>query len=137
MNQSITICLMDPPYESANTTTAFRVMDAAIRRGIDISVFAFEGAVSLTVRDQQPHPNPVHGTTVEEEKHPTTKEFVSSLLKLARGMNVKFDWVNCGFCVDERGSGNVIDDVRRGGPPDFYEMVKSSDINLVIPTKRD
>ena len=137
MNETITLCIMDPPYESANTTTALRIIDAAIRQHVNVNVFAYEGAVALTVKDQAPHPNPVHGTTVEEEKHPTTKDFVDSLSALAAAMKVRFDWVNCGLCVDERGTGNVIDSVRRGGPPDFLEMLRTSDASLVVPTRRD
>lgn len=137
MNNSITLCIMDPPYESANTTTAFRLIDAALRQHIEVNVFAFEGAVALTVKDQMPHPNPVHGTTVEEEKHPTTKDLVVSLFDLAESMKSDLNWVNCGLCVDERGTGNFIDAARRGGPPDFLQMVQSSDTTLVVPTRRD
>lgn len=137
MNKTITICLMDPPYESANTTTAFRMIDAAIRKQANVNVFAFEGAVALTVKDQAPHPNPVHGTTVEEEKHPTTKDLVKSLFDLAQANRVSLEWVNCGLCVDERGTGNFIDEASRGGPPDFFNMVKNSEITLIVPTRRD
>lgn len=137
MNKTLTLCLMDPPYESANTTTAFRIIDAAIRQQANVNVFAFEGAVALTVKDQAPHPNPVHGTTVEEEKHPTTKDLVASLVALAEANEVGLDWVNCGLCVDERGTANVIDPVRRGGPPDFYKMISQSGTTLIVPTRRD
>ena len=137
MSSTLTLCLMDPPYESANTTTAFRLIDAFIRQQANVNVFAFEGAVALTVRDQAPHPNPVHGTTVEEEKHPTTKDLVSSLFDLADANRVRLDWVNCGLCVDERGTGNVIDQARRGGPPDFHKMVETSELTLIVPTRRD
>ena len=46
--KSITIALMDPPYSSGTTTTALRIMDAALRKGINVNVFAYEGAVNLT-----------------------------------------------------------------------------------------
>ena len=79
MAKTLTISIMDPPYESANSTTSMRIIDTAIRKGMNVNVFAFEGAVSLTVKDQKPHPNPVHGTSVEEEKHPLTKDLVAGL----------------------------------------------------------
>jgi tRNA 2-thiouridine synthesizing protein D len=135
MAKTLTISIMEPPYESAASTTAMRIVDAALRKGINVNVFAYEGAVSLTIKDQQPHPNPVHETSVEEEKHPTTKSLVASLFALAKEKGVKLDWVNCGFCVDERGAGNWIDGPRRGGPPDFNKWVQESDATLVIPTK--
>jgi tRNA 2-thiouridine synthesizing protein D len=135
MTKTLTLAIMDPPYESARSTTAMRLVDAALRRGIDVNVFAYEGAVRLTIRDQQPHPNPVHQSSVEEENHPTTKEFVAGLFRLATESGAKLEWVNCGLCVDERGAGNWIDGPRRGGPPGFHAWTQASDQTLVIPTR--
>ena len=131
---SLTLAVMDAPYEAAASTTAFRLIAAALARGIDVNVFAYEGAVSLTVKDQAPHANPVKGTSVEEEDHPTTKDLVAALLELGRA-EPKLTWVNCGLCVDERGAGNWIEGVRRGGPPDFLKMALESTNTLVIPTR--
>jgi tRNA 2-thiouridine synthesizing protein D len=131
---SLTLALMDAPYEAAASTTAFRIIAAALATGVDVQVFAYEGAVSLTVKDQAPHANPVKGTTVEEEDHPTTKDLVAALLELGRA-EPKLTWVNCGLCVDERGAGNWIEGVRRGGPPDFLKMALESTTTLVIPTR--
>ena len=135
MAKTLTICIMEPPYESANSTTSMRIIDAALQKGINVNVFAYEGAVSLTVKDQKPHPNPVHGTSVGEEKHPTTRQLVAGLFELAKEKGVKLDWINCGLCVDERGAGNWIEGPRRGGPADFNKWVQESDAALVIPTK--
>jgi len=130
----LTLALMDPPYESANSTTAFRIIFSALKKGIHVNVFAYEGAVSLPLKDQSPHANPVKGTTVEEEDHPTTKNIVGSLLELGKD-NPLLTWVNCGLCVDERGAGNTIEGVKRGGPGDFLKMALESTNTLVIPTK--
>jgi len=135
MAKALTIALMDGPYESANTTTAFRIAAAALQKGLDVNVFAYEGAVSLALKDQQPHANPVKGTTLEQEDHPTTRAFIAGLMKLAQERGAKLDWVNCGLCVDERGAGNWIEGCRRGGPPDFLKMSETSVNTLVIPTK--
>ena len=102
--------------------------------GLSQRVFAYEGAVCLPLKDQAPHANPVKGTTVEEEEHPTTKAFVSSLLEIGNG-NPLLTWVNCGLCVDERGAGSVVDGVKRGSPADFLKMAQESTNTLVIPTK--
>lgn len=134
MPKTLTMLMMDPPYEAAASTTAMRIVDAALRKGINVNVFAYEGAVSLTMADQKPHPNPVHGTSVEEEKHPTTKDFVAALFTLAQEKGAKLEWVNCGLCVDERGAGNWIPGPRRGGPPDFLEMINNADATIVIPS---
>ena len=132
--RTLTLALMDPPYESANSTTAFRIIHAALEQGINVNVFAYEGAVCLSLKDQTPHANPVKGTSVDDEEHPTTKTFVSSLL--AEGAErPRLTWVNCGLCVDERGATNAIEGVRRGSPADFFTMVGESTNTLVIPTK--
>ena len=130
--KTLTIALMDPPYESANTATALRIIAAALRKGIRVNVFAYEGAVCLPLKDQAPHANPVHGTTVEEEDHPTTRRFVAELLEMSEG---RLTWVNCGLCVDERGAGNAVEGVRRGSPADFLKMAEASTNTLVIPAK--
>jgi tRNA 2-thiouridine synthesizing protein D len=125
---------MDPPYESATSTTALRIITAALEKGIDVNVFAYEGAVCLPLKDQVPHANPVKGTTLEEEEHPTTKAFVSSLLAMGQD-KPRLTWVNCGLCVDERGAQNVVDGVKRGSPADFFKMAGDSTNTLVIPTR--
>lgn len=132
--KTLTIALMDPPYESANSTTALRIISAALKQEINVNVFAYEGAVCLPLKDQAPHANPVKGTTVEEEEHPTTKAFVSSLLEIGNGKPL-LTWVNCGLCVDERGATSVVEGVKRGSPADFFRMASESTMTLVVPTK--
>jgi tRNA 2-thiouridine synthesizing protein D len=134
MPDTLTLAIMDAPYEAAASTTAFRIIAAALGRGINVNVFAYEGAVSLTMKDQAPHANPVKGTTVEEEEHPTTKDLVAALIELGKS-EPRLSWVNCGLCVDERGAGNWIDGVKRGGPADFLKMALESTNTLVIPTR--
>jgi tRNA 2-thiouridine synthesizing protein D len=131
---TLTVAIMDAPYEAAASTTAFRIIASALKKGINVNVFAYEGAVSLSMKDQAPHANPVKGTSVEEEEHPTTKDLVAALVELGR-TEPKLSWVNCGLCVDERGAVNVIDGVKRGSPADFFKMAGESQKTLVIPTK--
>jgi tRNA 2-thiouridine synthesizing protein D len=130
--KKLTVALMDAPYESANVVTAFRLVDAALRAGHEVNVFAYEGAVNLSMAEQAPHPNPVKGTSVEEEAHPTPKDWVAELF---RAYPDRVQWVNCGLCVDERGAAHAVDGPRRGGPKDFAEFVNASDQTIVIPTK--
>lgn len=132
--KTLTLALMDPPYESANSTTAFRIIASALKKGINVNVFAYEGAVNLAFKDQAPHANPVKGTTIEDEDHPTTRNFVKALLELGNS-DPLLTWINCGLCVDERGAGNAIEGVKRGGPADFLKMAQQSDNTLVIPTR--
>ncbi len=134
-DKTLTFAIMDAPYENARTTTALRLMDIAARRGYNINVFAYEGAVYVPFAQQAAHPNAVHGHDVEEEDHPLPKEWVSALIAEAEKNGGKIDWVNCGLCVDERGAADSVDGVRRGTPGDFWKMAGESDNTLVIPTK--
>lgn len=132
---SVTLAIMDPPYESARTTTAFRLVDAALARGWNVNVFAYEGAVALPFRPQAPHANAVHGRDVDEEDHPLPRKWVAALLRHAEENGATLDWVNCGLCVDERGAGDSIEGIRRGGPPEFVAFLNQCDNALVIPTR--
>ena len=128
------VALMDPPYESENLTTAFRILSVMAQRGHNINLFAYEGASGLAFTRQTPHPNPVHGKNVAEENHPTTKDQVTALLALAEQNGGKVDWVNCGMCVVERGVGEFVAG-RLGSPADFHAFCETSDNVLAIPTK--
>jgi len=132
---TLTFTLMDPPYETARTTTALRLIDIAVKRGHDVNVFAYEGAVCLPFALQKPHPNAVHGRDVAEEDHPLPREWVAALMAAAARNGGRLDWVNCGLCVDERGVGETIDGIRRGTPGDFWKMATGSDNTLVIATE--
>ncbi len=133
--KSLSLLIMDPPYESSNTMTALRIVESALKKGIDANVFAFEGAVNLSFGAQKAHPNPVKETSAEEEKHPLTKDFVSGLFVTAKEAGAELEWVNCGFCVDERGADDWVEGPRRGGPPDFAKFFDRSTRTLVIATK--
>ena len=132
--KTFAIALMDPPYESENLTTAFRILGIMAQRGHNLNVFAYEGASGLAFKRQAPHANPVHGKNAAEENHPTTKDQVTALLALAAQNGGKVDWVNCGMCVDERGVGEFAAG-RRGSPADFHAFCEASDNVLTIPTK--
>ena len=126
---------MDPPYESSNTAMAFRLIEAAIGKGHDVTVFAYEGAVALSFAKQTQHPTAVHGRSLEEENHPTTKDWVAALLKKAETGGSKLEWINCGLCVDERGVGEAIPGVKRGSPGDMLKAADASTNSLVIAAK--
>ena len=135
MAKTVTFALMDAPFESARSTTALRLIDIAVKRGFNVNVFAYEGAVYLPFAKQAAHPNAFHGRSVEEENHPLTRVWIEALMREAASRGAKLDWVNCGLCVDERGAGEAIAGVRRGTPADFWSFAQASDNTLVIATK--
>ncbi len=133
--KTLTFVIMDAPYENARTTTALRLMDIAARRGYNINVFAYEGAVAVPFAKQTQHANAVHGRDAAEEDHPNPKDWVAAILKEAEKHGGKVDWVQCGLCVDERGMTEWIPGLRRGSPADLVKFADASDNTLVIPTR--
>ena len=132
---TLTFVLMDAPFESSRTTTAFRLLHAALDRGHEVNVFAYEGAVALSFAKQAQHPNAVHGRDVAQEDHPLSKNWIAALMTHACTRGANLNWVNCGLCVDERGVGEAIEGARRGSPADGWKMAQQSTATLVIPTK--
>ena len=135
MPKTLTFALMDSPFENARSTTALRLIDIAVRRGYNVNVFAYEGAVYLPFAKQAAHANAVHGRSVEEENHPLPRVWSQALMREAGANGAKLDWVNCGLCVDERGAAEAMEGVRRGSPADFWNFAQNSDNTLVIGTK--
>jgi sulfur relay (sulfurtransferase) complex TusBCD TusD component (DsrE family) len=132
---NLTFLIMDGPYENERTVTAFRLVDSALKKGHDVTVFAYEGAVSLTFAKQAPHANAVHGRDLAQEDHPLPKDWTAALLKTAQENGRKLEWVNCGLCVDERGVGEAIPGAKRGSPGDFWKAAEASQNALVIATR--
>lgn len=134
-NNTLSFAFMDPPFESERTITFFRLIDAAIDKGANVNIFAYEGAVALSFARQSKHANSVHGTSLEDEDHPLTKDWILALQEKANKKGVNFKWVNCGLCVDERGVVESIDGCQKGSPADFWEDVTRSINTLVIGTR--
>jgi tRNA 2-thiouridine synthesizing protein D len=133
--KTLTIALMDAPYENARTTTALRLVDRAVRQGHHVRVFAYEGAVALPFTKQAAHPNAVHGRDAQQEEHPLPHKWVEALHAQATASGGSLEWINCGLCVDERGVAEAVPFVKRGTPGDLWKWAESSDNTLVIGTK--
>lgn len=133
--KKITVSIMDGPFESARTVTAMRLIDIAATRGYDITVFAYEGAVSLAFAKQTAHANAVHGRDAGEEDHPLPREWIAALMQTATQNGGSIDWINCGLCVDERGMSESIPGPRRGSPADLWKAAEASDGTLIIGTR--
>ena len=133
--KSLTLVMMDAPFENARTATALRLVHLAAERGWEVTVFAYEGAVGLSFARQAPHANAVHGRDLAQEDHPLPREWVAALIESAQRHGGKLDWVNCGLCVDERGVAEAIPGVRRGSPADLWKAAEASGSSLVIGTR--
>ena len=135
VSRHLALLLMDPPFESSRMVVALRLIAATLQAGHKVSVFAYEGAVALTQEGQTEHPNPVHGTPADGEDHLLPSALVEQLSKLAAEHAGQLDWVNCGYCMDERGSQPLVPLTRRGGPADFKKMIEGADQVIVIATR--
>ena len=135
--KTLMLAIMDVPYESADSTTALHIIDAALKEGHNVRVFAYGRAVNLTTKTQQPHANRVKETSVEEERQTATKDRAASLFQLAKQQGVKLDWVNCGLCVDDREAGDWSEGLRPVGIKDLVDASLGSEATMVIlvPTK--
>jgi tRNA 2-thiouridine synthesizing protein D len=132
---TLTFAIMDPPFETAGSTSVFRLVETAIRKGFDVKVFAYKGAVYLSYARQKPHGNAVHNRSAEEENHPLTKDWIAHLFDYADQKKVTLEWVNCGLCADERSVDETVRRAGRGGPADLWRMSRASDNTLVIGTR--
>ncbi len=132
---TLTFSIMDGPFEQARIATVMRLIDIAARRGYNINVFAYEGAVYLPFAKQAKHANAVHGHDVDQEDHPLSKDWIAALMKTAQANGGKLDWVNCGLCVDERGAQDSIEGCRRGSPADLWNSASASTNTLVVGTR--
>lgn|SRR5690625_3249484 len=133
--KTLTFAFMDPPFENERTVTFFRLLDAALERGANVKVFAYEGAVALAFARQQAHGNAVHNRDTENENHPLTREWIATLQGKAAARGLEFDWINCGLCVDERGVNEVIEGCGRGSPADLWRYASASFNTLTIGTR--
>ena len=91
--KTLTFAVMDPPYETARSTTLLRLLAIAVRRVHNINVFAYEGAVYLPFALQKAHPNPAHGRNAEEENHVLTKDLIAALMATAEQSCAVRQWL--------------------------------------------
>ena len=117
-------------------TTMLRLIEKLLQRGVDVNVWAFEEAVTLTNRDQIDHNEPSSLQKVLGEKHGHVSRHIDALMR-AGLHGAKLDWVSCILCVQERGvekhqmGGSII-----GTLGDLWKFIKAADKVISIPTYR-
>jgi tRNA 2-thiouridine synthesizing protein D len=136
--KTLMVAIMDIPYESADSTTALHIIHAALKDGHNVRVFDMEGAVNPTATAGQLPCSSMRETAAEEERGTATKDrAAASLFQFAKQRGVKLDWVNCGFCVDDKEAGDSPEGLQTVGPEDLVDASLASDATMVIlvPTK--
>lgn len=84
------------PYGNESPVSVFRLVDAALDRGYDVNVLAYEDAVLLTAKAQKQHDDPLWKDKTEHhtdagKAHSTTAEFVERLLEKG-ATHPKLNW---------------------------------------------
>ena len=92
---TLTFALMDPPFESARSTTALRLIDAALRRG-HTSRLRIRGGGALAFARSS---HPMRCTDGSSRRGPSSAARWSPRLWPPRKRRTRLEWVNCGLCV--------------------------------------
>lgn len=120
MSRQVCISLMDPPFESERIATVFRLMSSMARRGMSLTVFAYEGAVALGAAD---------------DSRALPRYWIRALAALCDQYGGSLEWINCGMSADERGVEETVAPGRRGGPGELWSAAVCSDCTITIGTR--
>jgi len=134
--RKVAIILSTGSYQREAPTTVLRLAEKLLERDIEVNVFAFEEAVTLTNRDQIEHNEPPSLRKVLGDRHVFVGKFVDQLLRV--GLHgAKMDWVTCILCAQERGVENhQIGGAIVGTLGDLWKFVRGADHVIAIPTYR-
>jgi sulfur relay (sulfurtransferase) complex TusBCD TusD component (DsrE family) len=102
----VLVTMTAAPFESDTVTTALRLVDAMLRQGAKVQVWACGYATTLTQRSLGELKPP--DLLDLRAKHPSTAALVGSLLKAHPDALV---WNVCRFCAEDRGALDHIDGV--------------------------
>lgn len=132
----VAVVLATGSYQREAPTTVLRLVEKLLQRGVDVNVWAFEEAVTLTNKDQIDHAEPGSLQKVLGEKHPNIGRFIDQMIR-AGLHGAKLDWVSCILCVQERG----VEKHQMGGAivgtlGDLWKFIKAADRVIAIPTYR-
>lgn len=134
--RKVVLILSTGSYQREAPTTVLRLAEKLLERGIEVNVWAFEEAVTLTNRDQIEHNEPPSLRSVLGDKHACVGKFIDQLLRV--GLHgAKMDWVTCILCAQERG----VDNHQMGGAiigtlGDLWKFIGAADQVIAIPSYR-
>ncbi|AFS53431.1 DsrE/DsrF/TusD sulfur relay family protein [Leptospirillum ferriphilum] len=134
--RKVTLILSTGSYLREAPTTVLRLVEKLLERGIEVNVWAFEEAVTLTNRDQIEHSEPPSLRKVIGDKHAYIGKFIDQLLRA--GLHIsKLNWVTCILCAQERGvEHHQMNGVMIGTLGDLWKFVQSADQVIAIPAYR-
>ncbi|OOH80678.1 DsrE/DsrF/TusD sulfur relay family protein [Leptospirillum ferriphilum] len=134
--RKVTLILSTGSYLREAPTTVLRLVEKLLERGIEVNVWAFEEAVTLTNRDQIEHSEPPSLRKVIGDKHAYIGKFIDQLLRAGLHTS-KLNWVTCILCAQERGvEHHQMNGVMIGTLGDLWKFVQSADQVIAIPAYR-
>ncbi|MDT3399153.1 hypothetical protein RKE29_21310 [Streptomyces sp. B1866] len=123
----ILLKLLGAPYQTELITSALRLTQALLDRGARVQVWACGEATRLTWAGLG-EAKPRHFGDWERE-YPSPPAVVRGLLE---GYPDRLHWYVCGFCCDERGTGDQIARVRRRPLTRFADHVRAAGKSLSL-----
>ncbi|EAY56198.1 MAG: Hypothetical protein C75L2_00600008 [Leptospirillum sp. Group II 'C75'] len=134
--RKVTLILSTGSYLREAPTTVLRLVEKLLERGIEVNVWAFEEAVTLTNRDQIEHSEPPSLRKVIGDKHAYIGKFIDQLLRAGLHTS-KLNWVTCILCAQERGvEHHQMNGVMIGTLGDLWKFIQSADQVIAIPAYR-
>lgn len=134
--QKVAIVISTGSYMREAPTTVLRLAEKLLERGVEVNVWAFEEAVTLTNRDQIEHSEPPSLRKVIGDKHAYIGKFIDQFLR-AGLHGAKMDWVTCILCAQERGvEHHQMNGVIVGTLGDLWKFVRAADQVIAIPAYR-
>jgi|UniRef100_A0A7C3QR62 tRNA 2-thiouridine synthesizing protein D len=132
----VAIVISTGSYMREAPTTVLRLAEKLLERDIEVNIWAFEEAVTLTNREQVEHSEPPSLRKVIGDKHAYVGKFIDQLLRA--GLHTgKLDWVTCILCAQERGvEHHQMNGVIVGTLGDLWKFVRSADQVIAIPAYR-
>ncbi|MFQ6108479.1 MAG: DsrE/DsrF/TusD sulfur relay family protein [Candidatus Aminicenantales bacterium] len=116
MPKMLTISLFTTPYVFANTHTAVKIAEAALKKGYRVNLFASADGV--------------HNFTLDQKARgiPNAQEEFKNLME--RGLNVEL----CGTCLQFRGikKDDLMDKAKPSSMGKLCDLIKKSDVFLTL-----
>ena len=134
--KNVAIVLATGSYQREAPTTVLRLAEKLLQRGVNVNVWTFEEAVTLTNKDQMDHSEPGALQGVLGEKHSHVSKYIDMVMR-AGLHGGKMDWVSCILCVQERGVfHHQMNGVIIGTLGDLWKFIRAADRVISIPTYR-
>jgi hypothetical protein len=130
--QTLFLGLMGTPFQSELITSLFRLIEAALRKGVVVTVWTCGYGTALTQATLVRPPDPIARPENAVARHHSTAELVQALF---RKYPSQLRWYVCRYCMEERGAVAQIPEVEIQIPFSFNTYLNIADKSLVLGVK--